>query len=175
MCGILAHTLVREWHANNFLQHARRFVDATGRLPEVQEDFRGNNVGRWLQYRRSQATRGQLSGEQTQLIEDALGADALVPVFDVEFERKLADVAEYQRLHGGLPTKDGESPHLGSWLANCRTYANDGRLSEVHTQRLDTVLGADWKPKFKNVKVCLPRHYIFRQPAPKYTPCWHCL
>ena len=174
LCGILARPLAPEWHANNFLQHACRFVDATGRLPDMNESFGGSKVGRWLGCRRSGATRLRLSGEQMQLIEDALGADALVPVFDINFERRLADVAEFQRLHGKLPTK-GASLHLAMWLANCRTHSNDGCLSEVQTKRLDTVLGADWRPKFKNTKVCLPRHHSSWQPAPKHTPCWHCL
>ena len=149
-----ARSLTQERHGNNFLKHARRFVDATGRFPGGHEVFRGKNIGRWLLRTRVEAKGGYLSGERMQLIDDALGADTLVPVFDIAFERMLADVAEHRRLHGRLPTFNGDACHLSVWLTNCRTNANDGFLSEAHAQRLDTVLGAEWRPKFKTDKVC---------------------
>ena len=128
--------------------HARRFVDATGRLPKQQDVIRGKKIGRWLDSRRTEAKRGVLSGERTQLMEDALGVDVLVP--GVDFERQLADVAQYRRLCGKLPTCNGDAQLLGRWLASRREDASTGLLSEAHAQRLDAVLGAEWRPQFKN-------------------------
>ena len=143
--------LSRELHGTNPLKHARRFVDATGRLPRDSEVFRENKVGRWLKERRGEAKRGNLSRERTQLMEDALGVDVLLPV--VDFERQLADVAKYQRLHGRLPSASGDAKQLGVWLRHRRHDASTGLLSEAHAQRLDAVLGAEWRPEFKNGKV----------------------
>ena len=139
---------------NNYLKHARRFVDATGLLPKQQEVFQGQQVRKWLTTMRAKAKRGDLSGERMQLIEDALGADALKPVDDIEFERKLADVAEHRKLYGRLPAQHGDARHLGSWVNDVRRRANNGSLSKAYAQRLDTILGVEWKPKFKNVTVC---------------------
>ena len=77
-----------------------------------------------------------------------------MPVVDVDFERKLADVAEYRKSQGRLPVLHGDAGQLGVWLRHCRNVANNGELLEVHRQRLDTVLGAEWRPKFKNATVC---------------------
>ena len=126
-------------------------MDATGRLPKEKEVFRGHKVGVWLANRRAEAKRGDLSRERTQLMEDALGVDVLVPVAD--FERQLADVAKYSRLRGRLPTSNGGAHQLGNWLAHRREDANTGLLSEAHAQRLDAVLGAEWRPEFKHVAV----------------------
>ena len=93
-----------------------------------------------------------------QQIKDALGADALVTQSTTEFERKLAELAEHQRLHGRLPTGSDDRV-LGVWLRHRRTEANDGSLSQAHAHRLDTVLGIEWRPEFKNQMVRLPRHY----------------
>ena len=150
---IPARWLSREWHGTNFLKHARRFIDATGRLPKRKDVYRGKKIGKWLTERRSENKLGVLSGERIQLIQDALGVDVLVPVFENDFERKLADVAEYRRSRGRLPAQIGDADHLGKWLTNCRQDANTGSLSEVRTQRLDTVLGAEWRPKFKSATV----------------------
>ena len=84
-------------------------------------------------------------------MEDALGVDVLVPV--VDFERQLADVAKYRRLRGRLPTYTGDAQQLGRWLFTRRQDANTGLLSEAHAQRLDAVLGAEWRPEFKNGEV----------------------
>ena len=169
-------SLYREWYGINFLKHARRFVEATGRLPTQRQNFRGCKIGEWLAKRRTENRLGVLSGERIQLIQDALGVDldvdVLVRVVDVDFGRKLADVAEHQRLHGRLPTQYGDADHLGVWLMNCRRDANDGSLSEVHMQCLDTVLGAEWSPEFKNHTVS---SHITSPCGAKYTPCWHCL
>ena len=100
----------------------------------------------WLDVRRAQAKLGNLSGKQMQLIEDALGLDALVPVLDVTFERKLADVVEHRKRHGKFPAYG----NLGNWLNDCRDGVNDGCLPEARAQRLDTVLGAEWRPAFKS-------------------------
>ena len=81
-------------------------------------------------------------------MEDALGVDVLVPVID--FERQLADIAEYRTLHGRLPTDKGNAHQLGGWLGHRRLDVNTGLLSEAHAQRLDDVLGAEWRPEFKN-------------------------
>ena len=156
--GILARSLGWQLHGNNFLQHGRRFVDATGRLPYRLEVFQGNKVGAWLMLRRSEAKRGRLSGERKQLIEDALGVDVLKPLIDLDFERNLADVAGHRRLHGKLPTSKSVARHLGIWLSNRRQDANSGYLSKAYAQRLDTVLGAEWRPEFKSDTVRLPRH-----------------
>ena len=150
--GMPARWLSREWHGTNFLKLARRFVDATGRLPKLKEHYGENNIGTWLMKRRAENKLGILSGERIQLIQDALGVDVLVPLHG--FERKLADVAEYRRSHGRLPARSGDADQLGVWLMKCRQDANDGALPEVHTQRLDTVLGAEWRPAFKNDTVC---------------------
>ena len=157
LCWMLARSLPREWHAIHFLQHARRFLDVTGHLPKHAEVFREVKLGAWLTKRRVEAKRGKLSGERMQLIEDALGADALVPVID--FERTLAEVAEHQRCHGKLPTSPTDTPHLQSWLSDRRQAANDGSLLEAHAHRLDTVLGAGWRPEFKSNMVRLPPHH----------------
>ena len=85
-------------------------------------------------------------------MQDALGVDVLVPLHD--FERKLADVAEYVRTRGRLPAQHGDAHQLAAWLRNCRQDANNGSLLEVHIQRLDTVLGAEWRPAFKSDTVC---------------------
>ena len=154
MYGLLAPSLGQIWHGNNYLKHSCRLVDATGLLPKQQEVFQGQQVGKWLTTLRAKAKRGDLSGERMQLIEDALGADALKPVDDNEFERKLADVAEHRRLCGRLPAQHGDAHHLGSWLMDLRKRANNGSLSKAYAQRLDTILGVEWKPEFKNVTVC---------------------
>ena len=154
LCGILAQSLGWESHGNNYMQHARRFVDAEGVLPNQRAVFRGEKVGAWLAKMRVKAKCGSLCGERMKLIEDALGADALVPVHDFEFERKLADVAEHRRLHGRLPAQHGDADHLGAWVNSCRRRDKNGLLSKAYAQRLDTVLGAEWKPEFKNVTVC---------------------
>ena len=143
--------LSRESHGTNPLKHARRFVDAMGRLPKEQEVFMNSNIGAWLRNRRVMAKRGNLSRKRTQLMEDALGVDVLVPV--VDFERQLADVAKYRRLRGRLPTERGGPHRLCNWLAHRREDASAGLLSEAHAQRLDAVLGAEWRPKFKNDEV----------------------
>ena len=124
-----------------------------GRLPKQHEDFRGNKVGDWLTSRRIEYKRGVLSGERIQLIQDALGVDVLMPVDDVNFERWLADVAEYQRSHSRLPTQTGDAVRLGVWLRYCRREANSSSLSEVYMQRLDIVLGAEWRSTFKSATV----------------------
>ena len=139
------------------MKHARRFVHAEGVLPNKQAIFQGKNVGAWLVTIRAEAKRGNVSGERMKLIEDALGADALVPVCDIESERKLDDVAEHRRLHGRLPAQHGDAHLLGSWVNGCRRRAKNGSLSKAYAQRLDTVLGAEWKPEFKNVTVCSHR------------------
>ena len=144
-------SLSQEWHGSNSSKHAYRFVDAMGRLPRDNEVFRENKVGKWLMNRRGEAKRGELSTERIQMMEDALGVDVLVPV--VDFERQLADVAKYRRLHGRLPHKKGDTQQLGRWLASRRLEANTGWLSEAHAQRLDAVLGAEWRPEFKNGEV----------------------
>ena len=109
-----------------------------------------------------------MSEERLQLIEDALGPDALSRVTQIDFERKLADIAEYQRLHGSLPNQSGDFPLLGTWLMSRRKDVNDGLLSEAHKQRLDTVLGSEWRPEFKNAKVRHPRDHLLWQPATYY-------
>ena len=157
--------LSREWRGTKFLKHARRFVDATGRLPRFHEVRGESKVGGWLNHRRNEAKNGKLSEERLQLIEDALGPDALLA--DVDFERKLADVAEHRRLHGSLPMSRDVSL-LCAWLVRRRRDVNDGSLSKAHEQRLDTVLGAEWRPEFKNTKVRHPRDHLWWQPATKY-------
>ena len=138
----------------------------TGHLPRWGEVFREVELGTWLKNRRLAAKRGKLSGEQIQLIEDALGADAIVPVID--FERTLAEVAEHQRCHG--PTTRMDTPHLHIWLADRRKAANNGSLLEAHAHRLDTVLGAGWRPEFKSNMVRLPHHHSPWQRASKCSP-----
>ena len=123
--------------------------------------------------RRTEAKHGKLSTERIQMMEDALGVDVLVPVID--FERQLADVAQYRRLCGKLPTCNGDAQLLGRWLASRREDASTGLLSEAHAQRLDAVLGAEWRPEFKNDAVCLPHHHSLRQPAAKHISYWHCM
>ena len=154
---MLARSLPWKWHAIYFLQHARRFLDATGHLPKLEDVFREVKVGSWLTNKRFEAKRGKLSGERIQLIEDALGADAMVPVMD--FERTLAEVAEHQRCHGKLPTSRTHTPHLHSWLSDRRQAVNNGSLLEAHAHRLDTVLGAGWRPEYKSNMVRLPHHH----------------
>ena len=95
LCGTLARSLDREWYSINFLKHVRRFVDATGRLPSPQDVFRQKKVGYWLRNRRGDAKRGDLSGERMELMKDVLGADVFVPAEDINFERNVADFAEY--------------------------------------------------------------------------------
>ena len=153
-CSTLASSLGQVWHGNNYLKPARRFVDAMGLLPNKQAVFGGKKVGAWLGAMRVEAKRGKVSGERMKLIEDALGADALVPMRDIEFERKLADVAEHRRLHGRLPAQHGDADHLGAWVNSCRKREKNGLLSKAHAQRLDTILGEEWKPEFKDVTVC---------------------
>ena len=80
-----------------------------GRLPKQRELYQGNKIGEWLTKRRTERKLGVLSGERIQLIQDALGVDVLVPVVDVDFERKLAEVAEYRRSRGRLPTQIGRA------------------------------------------------------------------
>ena len=162
----------RERRCTKFLKHARRFVDATGHLPKQFEVVGECKVGGWLMNRRTEAKNGKLSGERIQLIEDALGPDALL---HVDFERKLTDVAEYQRLHGSLPSQHGDFPVLGAWLMRRRKDVNDSLLSEAHKQRLDTVLGAEWRPKFKNAKVRHPRNHMMWQHVNNYARSWRCL
>ena len=88
-----------------------------------------------------------------QLIKNTLGADALVPLFYIDFERNLADVAEYRRLYGRFPAQRSDAHHLSIWLKHRRQYASDGSLLEAHAQRLDAVLGAEWRPEFNNDRV----------------------
>ena len=154
LCEKLQPSLGQVWHDSNYLKPSRRFVDVTGLIPKQQEVFRGKKVGAWLSTMRKKKKRGNLSGERMKLIEDALGADILKPVDDIEFERKLADVAEYRRLCSRLPAQHGDAQHLGSWVNTCRRRARTGSLSKAYAQRLDTVLGAEWKPEFKNGTVC---------------------
>lgn len=135
-----------------------RFLEDTGRLPDRFDVVKGVKVGLWLVNRRHGAKLGKLSCEQIQLIEDALGVDALVPVID--FERTLAEVAHYTSVHGRVPCRDTGDSHehrLGQWLAMRRFDYNDGTLSAAHTSRLDSVLGLEWRPKFKSDTVCLVR------------------
>ena len=129
------------------------FLNAMGRLPKQHEDFRGNTVGERLTSRRLENKRGVPSGERIQPIQDALGVDVLMPVVDVKLERWLADVAEYQRSRCRLPAQSSDAGRLGVWLRYCRREANSSSLSEVHTQRLDIVLGAEWRPTFKSATV----------------------
>ena len=131
------------------------------------------DVGPWLTKKRFEAVHGKLSGERIQLIEDTLGADAMVPVID--FERSLAEVAEHQRCNGRLPTSCTDPPHLQIWLADRRKAANNGSLLEAHAHRLDTVLGSEWRPKFKSNMVRLPHHHSLWQRAAKCSPLWHCV
>ena len=90
-----------------------------------------------------------MSAERMQLIKDALGMDALVARLEVYFERKLDDVAEHRRLHGRLPTRSSDN-ELYSWLQNRRGDFKAGLMPESNAQRLDTVLGVEWKSEFKN-------------------------
>ena len=152
-CGTLARSLARERYGHNFLKHSRRFVDATGRLPSAQDVFRQKNVGAWLLDRRGEAKRGDLSRERMELMKDALGADVLVPAEDINFERNIADFAEYKRLHGRNPTGNGHADNLAAWIYTLKGKASKGLLSAAHAQRLDTVLGAEWRPEFNNVRV----------------------
>ena len=154
LCATIVPSLGQAWLGNNYLKPACRFVDATGLLPKHREVFRGKKVGSWLTDLRADVKRGNLSDERMKLIEDALGADALVPVHDIEFERRLADVAEHRRLHGRLPAQHGDANLLGSWVNSCRMSAKNGTMSKAHAQRLDAILGAEWKPEFKNGTVC---------------------
>ena len=170
---MLARSLPCEWRAIYYLQFARRFLDATGHLPKWDDVFREVKVGSWLTTKRFEAKRGKLSGERIQLIEDALGADAMVPVID--FERSLAEVAEHQRCHGRLPTSRTDTPLLYTWLAGRRQAANNGSLLEAHAHRLDTVLGVEWRPKFKTHMVRHPHYFYPWQPAEKCSPLWHCV
>ena len=103
--------------------------------------------------RRGEAKRGDLSGERMELMKDALGADVLVPAEDINFERNIADYAEYKRLHGRNPTRDGDALHLAAWIYKLKGKASKGLLSAAHAQRLDTVLGAEWRPEFNNGRV----------------------
>ena len=171
---ILAHPLSREYCGTKFLKHARRFVDATGRLPRHNEVVGESKVGLWLVTRRAEAKNGTLSQERIQLIKAALGPDAVLHVTNVDFERNLADIAEHRRLHGNFPTRYRDG-HLGTWLMNRRKDVNDGSLSEAHKQRLDTVLGAEWRPKFKNAKVRHPRNHLMWQHVNTYARSWQCL
>ena len=154
--------------------HSRRFLDATGRLPQKREVFGPTKVGGWLVLQRREAKSGLLSKERVQMIEDALGVDALASVTDLEFERQLNNVFEHRRLHGKLPSSHGDAHILGMWMSHARAQANRGSLSAAHTQRLDTVLGAEWRSEFKNTMVRLPSHHSVWLPAAKYTPCCRC-
>lgn len=89
-----------------------------------------------------------------QLIKNTLGADALVPLFYIDFERNLADVAEYRRLRGSFPVQGGDAHRLATWLTRCRRAANSGLLLEAYAPRLDSVLGAEWRSQFKSHTVC---------------------
>ena len=120
--------------------------------------MRGQRVGVWLQKRRSEASRGKLSCEWIQLIEDALGVDALIVTGD--FERSLAEVAHYKLTYGCLPvggTNDPLMQRLSKWLVTQRQIYTGGTQAEAHTQRLDSVIGPEWRPTFKNHTV---RHTI---------------
>ena len=152
-CGTLARSLARERYGHNFLKHSRRFVDATGRLPSEQDVFRQKKVGSWLIDRRGEAKRGDLSRERMELMKDALGADVLVAAKNIDFERNVADFAEYIRLHGRNPTPHGDARHLAAWISRQRVKASKGLLSAAHAQRLDTVLSAGWRPEFNNGRV----------------------
>lgn len=120
-------------------------MDASGHLPNVHDVFWQGELGMWLWKRYKEATRYDPSRERIQLMGDALGADVLVLVDDIIFERNLADAAEYKRLVGSLPTKHGDDPLLAKWILNRRKQVNHGSLSRARAQRLDTVLGEEWR------------------------------
>ena len=123
--------------------------------------MRGQRIGNWLRRKRSQARQGKLSCERIQLIEDALGVDALIVTRD--FERSLAEVAHYKSTYGCLPVRSTDDllmRRLSTWLKRQRQIYNGGRQAEAHTQRLDSVLGPEWRPTFKNHMVRLTTHVL---------------
>ena len=123
--------------------------------------MRGQRVGKWLQRKRCEASRGKLSCERIHLIEDALGVDALIVTRD--FERSLAEVAHYKSTYSCLPVRSTDDPlmqRLSMWLTKQRQTYNGGRQAEAHTQRLDSVLGPEWRPTFKNHMVRLTTHEL---------------
>ena len=112
-------------------------------------------------HRRADAKQGTLSYDWKQQIEDALGVDALVPVND--FERTLAEVVHHRSTYGRLPVQGNDDPHmrrLGKWLHTQRQNYSGGSQAEARTQRLDSVLGPEWRPAFKNYMVRLITHAL---------------
>ena len=124
-------------------------------LPSWSAVWQKKRIGAWLLNMRSEARRGMLSQDEMKQIEDVLGVDVMVPI--VDFERTLTEVEEHVRLHGRYPRALADSPYevrLGQWLTNRRTGFNDGSLPEAHSDRLDAVLGPEWRPEFKTTAVC---------------------
>ena len=104
------------------------------------------NIGAWLQNLLQQAKNGDLSSERIQLIEDALGVDALAPVID--FERTLTEVVHHTFFHRHFPSARADDPHenrLGKWLVTQRMQYKYGTLPAGHTYRLDSTFGSKWR------------------------------
>ena len=123
--------------------------------------MQGQQVGSWLHKRRTDAKQGTLSCVWIQQIEDALGVDALVPVID--FERTLAEVVHHRSTYGRLPVRSSDDPHmhrLGDWLSTQRQAYSGGTQAEARSKRLDSVLGPEWRPAFKNDMVRLITHAL---------------
>ena len=124
-------------------------------IPSWSAVVHKKRIGVWLIRMRTEARCGMLSPGEMKQIEDALGVDVLVPI--VDFERTLTEVAEHRRLHGKNPKTCADSSdesRLGIWLRERRFGFNEGSLSEAHSDRLDAVLGLEWRPEFKNDAVC---------------------
>jgi hypothetical protein len=114
---------------------------------KVEDQIDGFPIGSWVDRRRGEFRRGELSKARQRLLED-LGI--VWNPHDARWQRGMAAALLWVERHGDLSdvpvTAEINGFELGRWLATRRVERNAGSLAEDRIKAL-TALGFNWKPK----------------------------
>ncbi|MFJ5829577.1 Helicase associated domain protein [Streptomyces sp. NPDC093089] len=146
------------------LASAQAFHDTYGHLdiPTDHTDPAGFELGRFITTMRDAMTAGRLEPEWIAEL-DALGM--IWDKHDAAWRARLTQAADYHQAHGHLAAP--ATTPLGAWLAEQRSHATHGRLTEARAADLAAIdpdwqlpHGPDWHRKYH----LLRRHLETGQP-----------
>lgn len=114
---------------------------------KVEDEIDGFPIGSWVDRRRGEFRKGELSAARRRLLE-ALGI--VWNPHDERWQRGMAACRLWVERHGDLSdvpvTAEIDGFALGRWLATRRVERNAGSLAEDRIEAL-SALGFNWKPK----------------------------
>lgn len=141
-------TVTRDSWWDRGIAALRRWVADHGYLPTGACTVDGLRLDRWINQRRREYRAGTLSADRIALLEGIAGWtwDSREAQFDVGFHHLMAWLSE----HGNCtpPSKariDGFA--VGAWVAQRRRDFREGRLSQRHALRLESLPGWSWGTK----------------------------